>query len=258
MVKKEYFLRCMGREVENTYIAIESAKFVISDDRDDLPLLLFSRIISSVESVITLEVMEQRDGALVLCRVVLETYIDIVNCVVNDEYKNVLFYEFCRQETKFLNFMLKDTNVDDGMRANADKRLEMAKRGLAKMKGKKEKTTISKRFESAGHSSWYYTIYNDLCRNAHGSLDALLGSHFSNGDVCARKMNGDINFYIWLVSELLWRSLVRIAVYYKLCAQRLSVNVRRLKMLCDMFSPLPQLEKPTTPPAPARPARPCW
>lgn len=253
MTDNEELLKCVGNEIEKIYDVLEGVKIVMPVGCDDLLFLLFIKILEGVESVIVLEIMEHRVGALIICRSIFETYVDFMNYNKNSKYIETMLWDFYNQEVKFLNHIDKNISLSDDERRVAGKRRKNAEKIKKSRLSNESRMFISKKFDLIGAGWMYETVYNYLCRLSHGNLDALLEGYSSNDILFSKKKENETHCCVLLVLEMLEQALVRIALHYRITTKCLSCRVRGLRAVREAC--LSRMI--TTPPAPARPVRPC-
>lgn len=167
---------------------------------------LLCSIVENASSIVELLKNEIYTGIPVLVRNSLEAHIDLKNLFVDDEYFKDMITSFSKQEERFFGNANKDNSYFetiiglDEFAKREKKYEEFVKQHVKSHKSKMP--SVLKRFESAGEGDMYYSVYNQLCRDSHNSLDALVERHIKLTEnqchiVLYRRIN-DAKFFMYI------------------------------------------------------------
>ena len=122
-------------------------------------------------------------GLPILVRAVLEASVDLLALLKNPDYYHSMEAALWAQEAKIcsntLEHNIRISSGDQGLRADIEERMGLAKSKYAKLEsqGYKRLKTID-RFVAAGKEHWYSPMYASLCAHSHHNIKVLVRRHF--------------------------------------------------------------------------------
>ena len=149
---------------------------------DLLLMALYATIIEQIDSIIVLRQRKMSAGVDVILRAALEAYVDLRNLAADPGYRDMMMGEFHRQWIKLAEAGVKGGNpylASFGGNEAAAKRLAHHKAEAAKLPST---LSVFDRFQLAGLTDEYRSIYNSLCNESHNNVRALINRHFRTGE----------------------------------------------------------------------------
>ncbi|MCW1410185.1 DUF5677 domain-containing protein [Rhizobium sp. 1AS11] len=188
-------LEFLDELVKATIKLLPSVKFDKSHPVHRLLMALYSTIIEDADSAVTLLGMDRWAGVEHLLRSALEAHVDLINLASDPQYLDLMMIAYHKQwirlteagakgDNQFLTFFKDNPEVEE--------QLAYHKEELAKLGTKGPALNIFERFEKAGMSDIYRSIYHSLCNDTHNNVQALTDRHFR-----VSKAEGLINLVIF-------------------------------------------------------------
>ncbi|QRM44619.1 DUF5677 domain-containing protein [Rhizobium sp. BG4] len=147
-----------------------------------LLLSLYATIIEQIDSIIVLRQRGMSAGVDVILRAALEAYVDLKNLAADPGYRDMMMGEFHRQWIKLAEAGVKGGNpylASFSGNEEASKRLAHHKAEAARLPST---LSVFDRFQLAGLTNEYRSIYNSLCNESHNNVRALINRHFRTGE----------------------------------------------------------------------------
>ena len=159
-------------------------------------LVLYARINALCEETLILVCNKCYVSPQILMRSTLESYIDL-RCLLNDRsYIDCILAAEAESNYKYLSCHSPENPYYGNTEPVTPEKLGTLK--LEKSKG----LNIYERFQKAQCGDLYRTIYNNLCRHAHGNISALASKNFENDTVVFHRKISDSDLLFILSSTI--------------------------------------------------------
>ncbi|EMC4027106.1 hypothetical protein VDT04_003417 [Vibrio cholerae] len=112
----------------------------------------------------------------IIMRSSLESLVDLRCLIIDSSYIEQVFAAESKSEYKHMKQYSDSNPYYLGSSS-------IRKESLDKLKPVKRSLDIADKFKKAGCEELYSTVYNQLCRHAHGNITALASKNFENGTI---------------------------------------------------------------------------
>ncbi|NNH60096.1 hypothetical protein HLI01_25505 [Rhizobium laguerreae] len=174
-------LEFLDELVKATIKLLPSVKFDKSHPVHRLLMALYATIIEDADSAVAILSVERWAGVEHLLRSALEAHVDLINLANDPDYADLMMIAYHKQwirlteagakgDNQFLTFF-KDN-------PEAEEQLAWHKEELGKLEARAKPLNIFDRFDRAGMSDIYRSIYHSLCNDTHNNVQALTDRHF--------------------------------------------------------------------------------
>lgn len=182
--------------------------------KDQIAVGLFTRINSIAEDSWTLIKAERTASLPSLLRLCMESFVDL-RCIIDvDGYTENIRNAWIKQEIQYYsNYRSNNPYFGSETENKAKERLS----DLKKVFKSEKALRIYERFKKAECIDVYHTVYNHLCRHAHGNLDSIFYNHFTTDGFVLNK-TATKNGIHWIVAFTLNTAIgsaVEISHYFK-------------------------------------------
>lgn len=172
------FTRRLHRE---SIASIRAMRFDKWDEYQRTLMSLYATLVELTGSFIALESQSEFAGSHTVIRSLLEGHVDLINLLNDPDYLDCMKLAFYEDWLKLLEEGIDKQNPFlVGFQAN-DKAVEKRRadaEALAALKAKGVKSVhIADRFERAGMTEAYRSVYKRLCMEAHNNIAALNNRH---------------------------------------------------------------------------------
>lgn len=168
--------------VKATIKLLPSVKFDKGHPVHRTLMALYATIIEDADSAIFILQNGRWAGFEHLLRSALEAHVDLINLANDPYYLDLMMIAYHKQwiklteagakgDNQFLTFFKANPEVED--------QLAYHKAELGALQAKAKPMNIFERFERAGMSDIYRSIYHSLCNDTHNNVQALIDRHFS-------------------------------------------------------------------------------
>ncbi|MFO1186151.1 MAG: DUF5677 domain-containing protein [Alphaproteobacteria bacterium] len=184
----------LARKLHDEWIKNWSARFKFEAKADGLVMSLHATLIEYSAAFVTLVEKNRHVGATSVLRSFVEAYVDLTNLNADPSYQDSMLADYHEQWIRVLRASgdVKNTylhGIADVAKDGGQLRWhEMALEDLRKKSIKP--LTKAERFERADMTSFYRSIYNFLCAEAHNDIRALIARHLSRGKESGSKLVG--------------------------------------------------------------------
>lgn len=209
MKSKQFITEFIGLE-EAVIKGLFSCKFPDDKASNRIAASLICTIAEQTSTVCRLINIQHNASVPMIVRNVFEAYVDLVNLLKDSDYKNVMYAEHLRQESKFLN-SIKGGNIYAGRYFSSGLYREQCAKNKERTKqlDKKYFMNFYERAKLAGLEDAYNVIYRMLSTHTHNNLKALFDRHTSGISAepvitIFKEMNEeDVKLYIVTLGDIL-------------------------------------------------------
>ncbi|ANQ55831.1 MULTISPECIES: DUF5677 domain-containing protein [Vibrio] len=204
------------------------------DQRSKLILALWARINSLCEDTLVLIDNNRSVSLQILMRSSLESFVDLRCLLVDDNFAKSIYASEANSEYRHLSHYEPESPYYNHTSQPSTEKIE------ALRSEKKKALPIYDRFQKAGCAELYRTVYNNLCRHAHGNVSALASKNFENDKIVLNTKIGqeDLLFVLSSTINIALSSTVDVLEFYKVSQQEkdkcLSMH-SQVKALCEKF-----------------------
>lgn len=189
------------------------------------------RTIDLMHGTISLISIQRYSSVHVVFRAAFESYIYFINIIKHDSYDKLIVYHTLKEQisllkkVKYIKFMKTDEKY---IKEKIQKiHTEISKYEIYKQEYQDKFKTVSKRFDAAGLSDAYYSIYPLLCGDSHSDMLAiertnlvLTGEGLNWDFTSTGKYNYNIGTIIYILIDMMVYILAELNEFYDMAWEK--------------------------------------